>query len=480
MEICIIGSGASGWIAAHYLSSLEYIKKITIISPSDIPPIGVGESTTYMFFDFIKKYMNFSPEQYWKFIVDIGGAFKYGVSYRGWSDKEYLNVFLDPDYKDMLINTYYLGNKPKNEYSNLYSSPTTRFAYNNNICKYDINKIPDDEIIINSYHFDAKKFIQTMEKLALKNKKINIIKKQIKNCNIINNNIKEVQLDNDEWISADYYINCIGNSALNEKLFDEKYKSYSDYLLTDRAIFYPLPYSEKKSQMHPFTVAKTMSNGWRWITPTLNRIGTGYVFSSNHISDEQAVLEFTNELGDSKIEPFFVDFRPRRVEKQFKDNWCTIGMASGFLEPLDAPGLAMTIVSLYKLNFLLTGQDTIENCNNWYIDTFNHWCSFILHQYKTSKRNDTLFWKDHKEVNFNHYNNMINNLFYNNLSYEDIVKLKYEHEIFYLTTAGKDIQWNVRRNIAPQKYSYARTFETVNHSDFINNINKIYGDKSEE
>ena len=89
-----------------------------------------------------------------------------------------------------------------------------------------------------------------------------------------------------------------------------------------------------------------MKNGWRWITPTQSRIGTGYVFSDNHISIDEATNEFLEDIGDKTIKPFLVDFNPKCNKRPFKFNSCTIGMSSGFLEPLDATGLQISIQAI--------------------------------------------------------------------------------------------------------------------------------------
>ena len=72
-----------------------------------------------------------------------------------------------------------------------------------------------------------------------------------------------------------------------------------------------------------------MKNGWRWITPTWSRIGTGYAFSSNHVSDDEAVKEFLEDIGDTSLEPNVVDFTPKVNKSTFGANYCNIGMANG-------------------------------------------------------------------------------------------------------------------------------------------------------
>jgi hypothetical protein len=256
--------------------------------------------------------------------------------------------------------------------------------------------------------------------------------------------------------------------------------------LTDKALFYPMRYHNKRDQFHPYTVAKTMRHGWRWITPTWSRIGTGYVFSSRHVSVEEAIDEFRIDVGDKSITPNVVDFHPRKVRETFKANYCTLGMAAGFMEPLDAPGLNLLFHNLRQLDAFLMPHLTpvdrtqaITRMNSNSSDTFNFWAAFILHQYKTCPRDDTPFWRDHRDVQFNCYSQIMDNL--NNVSIRqgsptesfqvDFASrhafMDYEPHMFYHTSAGRDLTWEVSVNLALQAHRRPDDIQLFNHFDFF-------------
>jgi hypothetical protein len=137
-----------------------------------------------------------------------------------------------------------------------------------------------------------------------------------------------------------------------------------------------------------------------------------------------------------------VDFSPKHNKKPFKVNSCTIGMSSGFLEPLDAPGLAATISGIEMLCQILkiNGKDfsnAITRANDIFGIKYKIWCSFILHQYKTSWRNDSQFWIDHKNVNCDFYDKVIDLTYSGSLT-------DAESAMILHTTAGKDIQWKFK------------------------------------
>ena len=461
MHICIIGTGASGWIACTMLKKLDFIKKITIIGSSKIPPIGVGESTTFSFVDSILDKVDLK-----KFVQESDAAVKYGVYYKNWSKRDFVHYFRA--YQNFLRvnhtpNTWgeMLSNKDPNIHiHDLIANKTWNFIQKNEV-SLDFDEYP------HSWHFDAGKFIKFLTKINLENYKVNYINDTIVNCNFSSDgSIKNVVGLDKKIYEADYFVNCCGDNELNKKIFKEEYVSLSQYLLTNKALVYPLEYANKEKQFHPYTVAKTMKHGWRWITPTQSRIGTGYVFSDNHVSVDEAANEFLEDIGDKTIEPILVDFNPRFNVAPFKINSCTIGMSGGFLEPLDAPGLHMTIIGLEELSLLLRKNNKsgafLDSANQSSYIRYQWWCSFILHQYKTSCRNDTQFWIDHKNIKCDFYDQIINSLYYVPMHLFE----RHDYMMFFLTTAGKDIQWKSKIKSKPFPIEQLDA-KSIHHLDYI-------------
>lgn len=480
MHICIIGSGASGLIVANVLKEKPFVSKVTVISSPKIPHIGVGESTTLSL-----------PKSHSKFNVDFGefireshAAVKYGVYYQNWGKRDFLHFFksnIALEKQGISARQYIrkLGNKPTGTFiHNIFGHTVWDAAVKNN------NVFPNEDSLDEfprSYHFDAAQYIQYMTKQALKSTKVTFIKDTVEDCLFRNDFLTDIVLESGEKIQADYYINTTGQGLKTKNVFREEYTSLGNALLTTKAVVYPLPYTDKRNQFHPYTVAKTMKHGWRWITPTWQRIGTGYVFSENHISVEQAIDEFVNDIGDKTIKPAVVDFKPRYNKQTYKINHCSIGMANGFLEPLDAPGLAMTNHVLEKIEVLLerhfkllqTRDANTIGINNIYTSdldyinavakgSYEYWVTFILNQYKTCHREDTQFWKDHKAVNWEQWNLAVRDL----NAYCDIHKNDNDIMMLAQTIASRDIQYHTPTSIEPFRVpeSYPAT---QHHLDFI-------------
>ena len=496
MHLCIVGSGASGWLVANQLKEQDYVTKLTIIGSPNIPHIGVGESTTLSL-----------PNSHSKFNVDLGefireshAAVKYGVYYQNWSKNDWIHFFKSEiSFKRSnppLSSRKYiqlLGNKPKDVFiHDLYGKQIWREVVGkNNVFPKNrgINEVYEE--YPHTFHFDAGQYIQYLKKQAFKSLKVTFIEETVENVNFLGEYINGLDLTNNIKVKADYYVNTTGQRLEENNIFNEQYDPLGDILLTNKAVVYPLKYTNKREQFHPYTIAKTMKHGWRWITPTWERIGTGYTFSTNHISEDEAINEFITDIGDKTIQPKVVDFTPRVNKKTFKLNSCSIGMANGFLEPLDAPGLALTnnvtqhlenLLKIYSKDISSSTQFNLIN-NQLYSEgreilnsrvkkSYNFWITFILNQYKTCYRNDTQFWKDHKNVKWEQWDLAVSDL----NAYCDIHKSDYDVMMLAQTIASRNIQYPtpLPKHITPLTYPLEETLpKTQHHLDWIKSFHKL-------
>jgi len=481
MHVCIIGTGTSGWLVANQLKEIDVINKITVIGSSKIPHIGVGESTTLTLPKAHKKFNLDIPE----FVKETNAAVKYGVYYRGWSSRNFLHYFKSdlPFVRAETSARRYsmvLANKHKNTHIHDLMGRYLWEDVNRNLVYYDEK---DQEEYPRTWHFDAGLYINYLQKIALKCDKVNLIDSAVTKVVFKNKNqfIENLILEDNTLIKADYYVNATGIQE-NKNIFEERFDNLSHYLLTDKAVVGALEYTDKRAQFHPYTEARALSNGWQWITPTWDRIGTGYVFSSNHISVDQAVNEFKKSVNNKNIEPKIVDFIPQINKQTFKINHCSVGMSNGFLEPLDAPGLATTNAITAKLEVLLkrnhyylknynfdliSGQKQYINdvnvANFASREVYNFWVVFILNQYKTSFRTDSKFWEDHRNVENEYWNIGLGNMH----KFFDIHKNDFDVMMLAQTTAGKDLNFNSITNIKPFPLSEVKPTKVQHHLDFI-------------
>ena len=467
MKLCIVGTGAAGWMACAAMAvKKEFFSEIIIVGSPHIPSIGVGESNTI-------KLNGFHQEigvNHDIFIAESDAAVKYGVYYKNWSKNNFIHNFKNNRSSNaMSIHTtmFYrlLANKPKDV------SINDLIACNLNDTVKDNHVFKSDFFYTKSWHFDAGKYINFISKHCKKHKHISTLAETIVKVEKTDDKIERLITDKNTVITADYYIFATGyNDILNEEYVD-----LSDVLLTNKAFVYPLEYTDKRNQFHPYTVAKTMKYGWRWITPTYSRIGTGYTFSSNYVSEDRAREEFINDVGVD-IEPRLVNFYPRYNKKTYHENYCTLGLANGFLEPLDAPGLTLTIDVINHLKPILQQWKDIpdknivnslrEVINDRIESRYKFWAAFILTQYKTCQRDDTRFWIDHKNVKYDYQEHIINLLGDQYIDHDDYI-------MFMHTIAAKDHNWDISSKVLPFKQPEYK-IDTTHHLDYVEAIrNKV-------
>lgn len=466
MKICVVGTGAAGWMAANYFAIDKNIEKVTIIGSPEIMPIGVGESNTIVLNDFHAE-IGSSMED---FVFKSDAAVKYGVFYKNWSDEDFLHNF-----KRKGTPWNHIKIKSKSYFASL-SNRDSETKFHDLYAKDLFDTVRSNNVILNfdeypiSWHFDAGKYIDYLAN-HIKTSNLEVIHSTVLGCVFEDKEIKSLKLQNGSQVEADYFIFATGsNSSISDQLGLE-YVDLSDVLLTNKAYVYPLEYKEKRKQFHPYTVAKTMKCGWRWITPTYSRIGTGYVFSDRHISHEQALEEFLQDIGDPNITPRLVPFEPKYSKKTFNSNFCTIGMCNGFLEPLDAPGITLTLDALVRLKYLFNQQRrygtgvVYEHClwtsNKSIEHLYKFWAAFILAQYKTCYRNDTDFWKDHKNVQWDFYDDVLER--FDSPDGNDISNA----DMIFHTMSARRYKWKYYSDIPPFALASELNDQTMNHLDYI-------------
>lgn len=518
MHVCIIGGGASGLMAANFFANTNYTSKITLIKSKDIPTVGVGESTTL---SFLLHYIYDLGGCLERLIREADATVKLGVMYKNWGlkNKVFLNLFRGKGdeiyqiikkaksfektsglYCDIFSR---LGNKNKSTFiHNIIGKEVFFNAIKNNIHSSLLNFDKQEEVPGFSWHFDAGLFINLLIKMFKEKEKTYFIEDTVIDC-LYNDKdeIEQIILKSGEIIKADFFIISSGRNPTTEKIFNLKYKSLDSNLLTDKALFLPIQYTNKKEQLTPFTIAKTMKYGWRWITPTWSRIGTGYVFSSRHINEGEAIDELRNDMNLKDINPRVIDFSPRMSEQHMGKNYCVLGLSAGFLEPLDAPGLAISIVTTKILNdYFLTNKDFIINkhynvCNikkfnNLCVSNYEAWEMFIFSQYNTCHRDDTKFWKDYKQIKFKKYDDLKDNFtvkpkglnieFLESNDYQTRCKF-YEQglhneisSMIKFTLASRNIQFNSHTKCSLKTNSNLfSTKNYTNHFDFLDKFHKI-------
>jgi len=208
--------------------------------------------------------------------------------------------------------------------------------------------------------------------------------------------------DKGERITADLYVDASGfRSELLEKVLEEPFVPYSDALFCDRAVIGG--WARGKERILPYTTAETMDAGWAWQIEHEHFINRGYVYSSAHISDEDALKEFLGKNPKVTTEPRMVKFRSGRSKRNWVGNVVGVGNAVGFVEPLEATALQVICVQASTLadgllDSLCEPTPTLIKLYNEYnSDQWDDIRNFLAVHYKFNKLLDTPFWRACRE-----------------------------------------------------------------------------------
>jgi hypothetical protein len=411
-NIIIVGGGSAGWMTASTLIKAFPQKNITLIESPNTPTVGVGESTI----GGIRNWTNFLNVKDKDFLYKTDGSYKLSIKFTDFYKKgeSFHYPFGKPFHTNNLLrkNDWYYKKimYPDTPYSDYASSmfPQMALVDKNKITYNKEKKLPLFNFMEDTaFHFDATKFgIWLKDNFAIP-KGVKHIKEEIKT--IEKNEEGIVSLNKKH--KADLFIDCTGfKSLLLAQEMKEPFESYEDLLPNNSAWATRIPYIEKEKELVGYTNCTAIENGWVWNIPLWSRIGSGYVYSDKFISDEDALVQFKKYL--MKIEPYklvpcdHLEFKNIKMRvgihrRLWVKNVCAIGLAAGFIEPLESNGL----FSVHEFLFALIRNLAREKVSQWDKDNFTFECKkmfrtfseFVALHYALSHRTDTPYWK----ANFN-------------------------------------------------------------------------------
>lgn len=405
-SIIIFGGGTSGWLTAAYMTkNLAAPIRITLIEDASAGPIGVGEGTQPLTAKFLYE-CGIEAKDWMK---PSKAAFKYGVELVGWNDEPY---FVDNDAiqnymaTTSLFTSKYFINKPYKEFADWY--PAYRLAKENVSPKlsealdHNFGQGPDG---YGAVHFSAYDIITTLKNII--GNRINYVDAKITQVETNDNGISALIDESGNRYSSDLYLDCSGfNSTLLEKTLGAEYVSYKDsgWLFNDRAVAIPTPYTNPESECHPYTKATAMNAGWRWTIPTYHRVGNGYVYSSDYITPEEAEQELRESLNDFTSPAKHLKMRCGTHKAIAVKNVCAVGLAAGFVEPLEATGITFTTAVARSVTDILNGfqgqwtDQSRDFINQGWYEMSIEILTFVWSHYYFSNKNDTKYWQDIKKL----------------------------------------------------------------------------------
>lgn len=337
MNITIVGGGTAGWIAAYFILKSQPNKHtITVIESSKLGIIGAGEGSTGSMIELLNgSFFDFKVDVA-EFLQETGGTPKLGIFHQNWTGDGsgyFAPIDASPTWANLEDTFFkYALSVYGKEKMHLASSIGHDYA----------NKELSN---LGAVHFDGHKVGKFFKKLC-KADGANVIDSVVQEINLDHNqNVRSLVLESGETLESEFFIDCTGFARILMKKLDVKWHSYKDYLTVNTAMPFLLDYDPGES-LNLFTKATALSSGWMWEIPLAARKGCGYVFDSNFITREQAQKEIEDLLG-KKITPIkFINFESGRSEVFWKKNVLCLGLASTFVEPLEATSIHTTIIQL--------------------------------------------------------------------------------------------------------------------------------------
>jgi tryptophan halogenase len=396
-RIVVVGGGTAGWLAAMMLGDAArrggHACAVTVIESSKIGTIGVGEGTTAVFRLMLQHFGLNEAE----FLRDTGATIKFGIRHRDWRrvghqydgpiDDPHLVAGLGPENALDQVQVARGESVGRTHlFQHLLARGRSPFA------ERDGRRIPVGPFH-HAYHFD-----QALAGRWLRGKAraIATIDDQVAGVerDAETGDIAALVLEGGARVSADLYIDCTG---FRRRLITEmgaRFLRYGDVLPVNRAMPFWLDIPEDE-EIDPCTLAWAQGSGWMWKIPTQGRYGCGYVYSDAHLTPDQAQAEIEAALGHPVQVRNDIRIDAGRLDRQWTHNCVALGLASSFLEPLEATSIHGTVVQLMLLCSLL--PDPSERARI----AFNAACArqvddfrdFIRLHY-VSERRDTPFWRD--------------------------------------------------------------------------------------
>lgn len=397
-KVVIAGGGTSGWCTAVALSrQFGTLLDITLIESAEIGTVGVGEATFPTICSFHK--IHGIDEQ--EFLTATRGSIKLAISFENWGRKgdKYIHPFGSVG-KSSWIGSFYhywLAARARG-----YEGELEELCFERQAAKAHKFALTENPKLNYAYHFDASLYAQFLRKLSeekgvkrMEGKIVDV--KQHPDTGFI----KSVVLESGTCIEGDLFIDCTGfRGLLIEQTLKAGYEDWGHWLRNDSAVALQTDFS---GDIPPYTRAIAHDSGWQWKIPLQHRQGTGYVYSSAYISDEDARNTLLDNLdGDIRVELRLLKFNTGRRKQAWVKNCVAVGLAGGFIEPLESTSIHLIQMGITRLLQLFP----FEGCNEHLIRRYNEQSraeyeetrDFIILHYKATERDDTPYWRDCRDM----------------------------------------------------------------------------------
>jgi tryptophan 7-halogenase len=397
-SVVIAGGGTAGWMAAAAIAKVLGPRlTITLVESDEIGIIGVGEATIpsiALFNDMLRIDEN-------EFLRETQGTFKLGIEFIDWYERghAYMHAFgaIGKDLAYIPFHQYWLQETLQGRSDSLWHySLNWMAAHQNRFAR--LARIADTPLpgLTYAFHFDASLYAAYLKRLA---QQIGVRRIEGKIAQVMQNpesgDVSALRLADGREISGDLFIDCTGfRGLLIEQTLKAGYEDWSHWLPCDCAVAVP---SERVDPLSPYTRSTALEAGWQWRIPLQHRIGNGYVYSSAHLEEGRAAERLMANLdGRPLASPRTIRFTTGRRRELWSHNVVCLGLASGFVEPLESTAIHLIQANIQRLILLFPHHDDYAHrraqFNQAAAAEYEFVRDFIVLHYHLNNRVGERFW----------------------------------------------------------------------------------------
>ncbi|WP_016955242.1 tryptophan halogenase family protein [Catenovulum agarivorans] len=418
-QVVIVGGGTAGWLTAARIAAYHKCQQanakvqVTLIESSDVPPVGVGEGT----WPTMRATLQAVGISETEFLRECDASFKQGAKFAKWTtgaegDFYYHPLMLPQGFPKFDLTPYW---QQAND-DGMDISYSNAVCFQEALCEQGlapklITTAEFSHVANYAYHLDAGKFASLLKKHSINKLGVrHIVDHVVKVNNSVSGDIATLTTKAHGEIAGDLFVDCTGfQSLLLGQHYQVPFVDQSDVLFIDNALALHVPYQSADEDIVSHTVSTAQSAGWIWDIGLPSRRGVGHVYSSKHTNEQAAADELYQYV--EKLNPAAVkDFNYRKIPIQsghrqrfWHNNCVAVGLAAGFLEPLEASAIV-----LVELSATMIAEQLPHNRSNMDIvakrfnQTFQYrWAriiDFLKLHYVLTKRQDSQFWRDNQDL----------------------------------------------------------------------------------
>lgn len=393
-RVVIAGGGTAGWLAATALvRQLGPLVDVTLVESDEIGTVGVGESTIPT----ARSFHAFLGVDEAAFMSATQATFKLGIAFENWQDvgARYFHPFGTvgrsipiADFQHFWLEARAQGfGRDYTDYSReARAAAAGRFARDAN------------ETLAYAYHLDATAYARFLRAIA---EPVGVRRVEGRITRVERDgeggDIAALHLERGERIAGDLFIDCTGFRALLiEGALETGFEDWSHWLACDRALAVQ---TEAVREPVPYTRAIAHRAGWRWQIPLQTRVGNGLVYAGDYMSDDEATATLLGAVeGRPLFDPRPLRFRAGVRRRAWNRNCVALGLAAGFIEPLESTSIHLVMIAVMRLiqSFPFRGGDTGALAARFNAQSAHEWAhirDFIILHYAQTERDDSPFWE---------------------------------------------------------------------------------------